>query len=64
MSTKPLEANIPNFFNSTASGNNTFEGTDKKVELVLNGHTIHSIKELRENFNSEELIRYHLEGDL
>lgn len=65
MAMKPVDVNIPNFLKPSASANNsTFEKTDKKVELILNEHTIHSIKELRKNFNAEELMHYHMEGDL
>lgn len=35
-----------------------------KIELILNGIHIHSIKELRENFDAEEIMKYHIEGSL
>lgn len=64
MAIKSVEVNIPNFLKISTSVNNTLKRTDRKVELVLNGHTIHSIKELRENYNAEELMRYHMDGNL
>ena len=37
---------------------------NNKVELVLNNTKIHTIKELKEHFNAEEVMNYHLKGDL
>lgn len=43
---------------------NSTKNKGRTVELVLNGQTIHSLKELRENFDAEELMDYHRNGDL
>lgn len=37
---------------------------NSKVELVLNNTKIHTMKELKEHFNAEEVMSYHLKGDL
>lgn len=37
---------------------------NNKVELVLNNTKIHTMKELKEYFNAEEVMSYHLKGNL
>ena len=51
-----------NLFQKEATNKN--ETQNEKVKLVLHDTTIRSIKELRENFDAEEIMKYHLNGEL
>ena len=50
--------NIPDFLRSPSIRKklNSDKNKDRKVELLLNGQTVRSLKELRENFNADELM--------
>lgn len=58
--------NIPDFLRSPSIRKklNSDKNKGRKVELVLNGQTVRSLKELRENFDAEELMDYYRNGDL
>ena len=58
--------NIPDFLRSPSIRKklNSDKNKDRKVELLLNGQTVRSLKELRENFNADELMDYYQNGDL
>lgn len=62
MANKTTEIRIPYFLKKSTEDENVTE--DDKVELVFNGVIVHSLKELRENYNAEEMLDYYIEGDL
>ncbi len=62
MANKTTEIRIPYFLKKSTEDENVTE--DEKVELVFNGVIVHSLKELRENYNAEEMLDYYIEGDL
>lgn len=58
---------ICHFKNVVSACKNKLQLERRKImttELTFNGVTIHSLKELRDNFNSEELLKYHMDGSL
>lgn len=55
--------NIPEFLKSV-NEHSQKQADEKKIELILNGTTIHSLKELQEHFNADELMKYHIDGEL
>ncbi len=61
MATKSINVSIPTFLQAHKTSSNADE---TKVKLVLNGEIIRSLKELRNYFNAEELMKYHMNGNL
>lgn len=60
---------IPIFFQNAKQtfDANSYDNTkqdDEKVRFVINNNTIHSLKELRENFEAEAILNAHIDGTL